>query len=258
MSSHNSKYYRESLKTNPVRSKHLSQVFEVKKSWAIGDEQENLNIVESDVSTVSINILCLKVSSWRDNVNVKKNYSNHWQLLTLERKSCFISFNSIFVFVHEGNADCKFCLLRRIARERCPWVNGDEEEISSAKMQKMHLTDHRKSKEKYEDAFPDFYFSNIELGWYCKVCSSFAQGIACSISSYIDFDNHPNQTVLRHLSSKRHQNASKNKLAYEDLSERHDNVWSMMRNASLASEVHPKRRQTALFSRVFFVSLGCW
>ena len=85
------------------------------------------------------------------------------------------------------------------------------------KKQKMDFTDLRKSKEKY-DSFPDFYFRNIEHGWYCKICSSFAQGII-SPTSFVnkagDFGDHPNRTVLCHLSSTRHQNASMNKSPYD-------------------------------------------
>ena len=33
-------------------------------------------------------------------------------------------------------------------------------------------------KNKYELLFPDFSYSNIEKGWYCKICSSFAQSIS--------------------------------------------------------------------------------
>ena len=46
----------------------------------------------------------------------------------------------------------------------------DENEGSSAKKQKVDFTDLRKSKEKYEDTFPDFHLSNIEHGWYSKIC----------------------------------------------------------------------------------------
>jgi hypothetical protein len=124
---------------------------------------------------------------------------------------------------------------KNAAPENSEGSRAGEDEGSSAKKQKIHFTDLRKSKEKYEDAFPDFYFSNIEHGWYCKVCSSFAQGIT-SPSSFVnkagEFGNHPNRTVSRHLSSTRHQNASKNKLAYEELSKRHENVWNSGRTIS--------------------------
>ena len=70
MSSHNSKYCRKSVKTNPVKSKPLSQFFEVKKSCSTSDEQElcilgSQNIAETDVSTFLnmcyANLFCLKL-----------------------------------------------------------------------------------------------------------------------------------------------------------------------------------------------------
>ena len=125
------------------------------------------------------------------------------------------------------------------------------------KKQKMDFTDLRKSTEKYEDSFPDFYFSNIEHGWYCKIRSSFAQGIigpTSFVNKAGDFGDHPDRTVLRHLSSTRHQNASKNKSAYDKLSKRHGNVWKMMQDASLASEVQKTQTNRFILKSFFRIT----
>ena len=133
----------------------------------------------------------------------------------------------------------------------------DQNEGSSVKKQKMDFTNLRKSNEKYEDTFPDFYFSNIEDGWYCKICSSFAQGIigpTSFVNKAGDFGDHPNRTVSRHLSSTRHQNASKNKSAYDKLSKRHGNVWKMMQDASLASKVQKTQTNRFILKSFFRIT----
>ena len=63
-----------------------------------------------------------------------------------------------------------------------------------------------------EELFSDFYYSNIEKGWYCKICSLSVQSIS-GPTSFVkkagDFGDHPNRTISHHLSSSGHQNAVK-------------------------------------------------
>lgn len=54
------------------------------------------------------------------------------------------------------------------------------------------------------------YYS--EKGWYCKVCSLFAQcvsGQTSFVNKVSNRDNHINQTILHHLLTFRHQSAGK-------------------------------------------------
>ena len=92
---------------------------------------------------------------------------------------------------------------------------------SSTKKCKTDFIDLSLSKNKYEELFLDFYYSNIEKGWYCKICSTFAQSISGPtffVNKAGDFGEHPNETVSHHFSSWRHQNAVKNKQAFKELS----------------------------------------
>ena len=91
---------------------------------------------------------------------------------------------------------------------------NSEQQIASSptKKPKTDFIDLSLSKNKYELLFPDFYYSNIEKGWYCIICSLFAQSIfgpTSFVNKVGDFGDHPNRTVSRHLSSSRHQNGVK-------------------------------------------------
>ena len=74
------------------------------------------------------------------------------------------------------------------------------------------------------------------------------------VNKACDFGDHPNQTVLQHLSSTRHQNASKNKSAYDKLRKRHGNVWKMMQYASLASEVQKTQTNRFILKSFFRIT----
>ena len=71
-----------------------------------------------------------------------------------------------------------------------------------------------KSVERYENLFPDFFYSSSKQGWFCKICTSFAPGKK-SNRSFIEapglFADHPTERSNDHLSSNRHQTALKNK-----------------------------------------------
>ena len=92
---------------------------------------------------------------------------------------------------------------------------------SPTKKHKTNFIDLSLSKNKYELLSPDFYYSNIEKGWYCKICSLLAQSISgptSFVNKVGDSGDHPNTTVPRHLSSLQHQNGIKNKQAFKELS----------------------------------------
>ena len=92
----------------------------------------------------------------------------------------------------------------------------------------------------YESKFLEFYYSSLEKGWYYKTCCSFAQTITTKtafINKPGQFGDHPTRNAMLHLQSNRHENAVKNKKAFEDLSKRRTDVWKLMKNASLSQEV---------------------
>ena len=79
-----------------------------------------------------------------------------------------------------------------------------QEQVVQQKNVKTNFIDLSLSKNKYELLFPDFYYRNIEKGWYCKICSSFAQSISgptSFVNKVGDFGDHSNRTVSHHLSS---------------------------------------------------------
>ena len=105
-----------------------------------------------------------------------------------------------------------------ISQER----NSEQQVASSpTKKRKTDFIDLSLSKNTDELLLPDFYYSNIEKGWYCKICSSFAQSISgptSFVNKVSDFGDHPNRTASRNLSFSRHQNGIKNKQAFKELS----------------------------------------
>ena len=79
---------------------------------------------------------------------------------------------------------------------------------SSTKKHKTNFINLSLSKKNYGELFPDFYYSNIEKGWYCKFCSSFAQSISgptSFVNKFGEFGDHPNRPVSRHASSLEHK-----------------------------------------------------
>ena len=75
---------------------------------------------------------------------------------------------------------------------------SQEQEVQEKNV-KTNFIDLSLSKNKYELLFPDFYYSNIEKGWYCKICSSFAQSISgptSFVNKVGDFGDHANRIVI--------------------------------------------------------------
>lgn len=69
---------------------------------------------------------------------------------------------------------------------------------TSIKKQKTDFTDNSKLKNKYEDVFPDFYYSNTEKDLHCKLHCTFAKNIsgpASFVNKVGHFSNHKNRTV---------------------------------------------------------------
>ena len=108
---------------------------------------------------------------------------------------------------------------------------------SSTKKCKIAFIDLSRSKNKYEQIYPDLYYSNNKKGWYCKICSSFAQSISGPKSFVNKVDDHPNRTISSHLSSLQQQNAVKNKLPFKELILHRTSVFPLLHEASFASEI---------------------
>ena len=68
------------------------------------------------------------------------------------------------------------------------------------------------SQKSYEKQFPQFYYSETEDGWYCKICSSFSD-FRITDQAFVNkagtFGDHPTRRSNKHISSARHQESLK-------------------------------------------------
>ena len=98
----------------------------------------------------------------------------------------------------------------------------------------------RKSTQKYELQFPDFYYTSSMDGWFCKTCSSFAPKSGKE-RAFIDipggFRDHPSDRAALHLKSKCHKLSVLNKQAFYELRKNHADVYKMLVDASLSNAV---------------------
>ena len=78
----------------------------------------------------------------------------------------------------------------------------------------------------------------------CFICSLFTQSIS-GPTSFIkkvgDFGDHPNRTGSCHLSPSRHQNAVRNKQAFKKLSLWQTNIFQLLLEASLATDIQKQK-----------------
>ena len=125
---------------------------------------------------------------------------------------------------------------------------------SSTKKCKIAFIDLSRSKNKYEQISPDLYYSNNKKGWYCKICSSFAQSISGPKSFVNKVDDHPNRTISSHLSSLRQQNAVKNKLPFKELILHRTSVFQLLHEASFASEIWKQKTNRFVIKSFFWIT----
>ena len=110
-----------------------------------------------------------------------------------------------------------------------------------------------KSTGKYEILFPDFYYSASKNTLICKICSSFAtrKGDRAFVERPGNICDHPTERFTDHLKTKRHKEASKNKMAYLELCNRGKNVWKLAREVSLASNTSKSDRNRFVIKSFF-------
>ena len=109
----------------------------------------------------------------------------------------------------------------------------------------------RKSTQKYELQFPDFYYTSSMDGWFCKTCSSFAPKSEKE-RAFIDipggFGDHLSDRAALHLNSKHHKLSVLNN---DELRKNHTDVYKMLVDASLSNAV-AKTTQNQFVIKSFF------
>ena len=99
----------------------------------------------------------------------------------------------------------------------------------------------------FEIRFPDFYFSSVENGWFCKMFFIFSALVARPGK----LGEHTSARFSDHLNSDRHKLSVKNKQCFKEMSNRNGNVWQMALNASLQSG-ETKRQNNRFILKCFF------
>ena len=85
-----------------------------------------------------------------------------------------------------------------------------------------------------------FYFNSCENGWYCKICSTFASLIMTAtpfVNKAGTFVDHPTCNANRNLQVQHHKDAISNKLAFDNLSKQQTDVWKLLQEAALSTEI---------------------
>ena len=98
--------------------------------------------------------------------------------------------------------------------------------------------------EEEERSHRQFFFNSCEIGWYCKIGSTFAHLIMKAtpfVNTAGAFGDHPTHHANRHLQTQHHKDAVSSKaklfLALGNLSKRRTDVWKLMQEAALSKEV---------------------
>ena len=112
----------------------------------------------------------------------------------------------------------------------------------------------RKSTQKCELQFPDFYYTSSMDGWFCKTCSSFAPKSGKE-KAFIDiprgFGDHSSDRAALHQNSKHHKLSVLNKQAFDELRKNYTDVYKMLVDTSLSNAV-AKTTQNRFVIKSFF------
>ena len=71
------------------------------------------------------------------------------------------------------------------------------------------------------------------------------------------FVDHPTCNANRNLQVQHHKDAISNKLAFDNLSKQQTDVWKLLQEAALSTEI-PMAATNHLLSKAFFKLHGCW
>ena len=115
-------------------------------------------------------------------------------------------------------------------------LSSDEDPISESPSNDLR----RRNIPSYENIYPEFYYSTLEKGWYCKICTSFSTNVASSrpfVTKVGNFGDHPTRRTNQHLNSSHHLECVKNKQAFDELSKKKTDVWRLLQESSLSQSV---------------------
>ena len=220
MSSHNSKYYAKSLKTNPVKSKNIKTLFcqqstkestETSSSTSVDPNSEK--IAEGAIQHISTSVSVQQTSTLISTQLIPT-------LLYVPPTSSFpiqtTSTSSVATIPSSVSPSSIEKPLKRTTRPK-----------------DFRLT----PTEKYEILFHDFYYSTSKNGWIQKICSSFTteKGDQTFMKRLGKIGDNPTERFTNHLKIKRHKEATKNKMIYLEMCNRGTNVWKLVRDVRLAS-----------------------
>ena len=98
----------------------------------------------------------------------------------------------------------------------------------------------KRSREEEERSHPQFYFSSYENGWHCKICSTFAPSVMTAtpfVNKNGAFGDLLTCNANRHLQTLHRKDAVSNNLAFNNPSKRWTDVWKLLQEAALSTEI---------------------
>ena len=219
MSSHNSKYYAKSLKTNPVKSKNIKTLFcqQSTKESTETSSSTSIDLNSEKIAEGAIQHISISVSVQQTSTSISTQLIP--TLLYVPPTSSFpIQTTSTSAVAIIPSSVSPSPIEKPLKR--------------TTKPKDFRLT----STEKYEILFHDFYYSTSKNGWIQKICSSFTteKGDQTFMKRLGNIGDNPTERFTNHLKIKRHKKATKNKMTYLEMCNRGTNVWKLARDASLA------------------------
>ena len=185
MPSHNSKYYTKSLKTNTVKSHSIATLFRRKISESPDREPSSSfskNIDQNQDSAESIsddNSGSIHVSTSEVTDAEISDDDSISQVSTLEVLNAKVKGDAVTPTIE--------LLDNQGSSSTSETVDNSKSKTKTSDLRKM-------GHKSYEKQFPHFYYKTTEDGWYCKICSSFAD-IRITDQAFVNkvstFDDHP-------------------------------------------------------------------
>ena len=234
MPSHNSKYYKKSLKRNKVVSKTLDKFLKRKRddnrctqqaesSTFLQECSENdTHVISEDGSSSE---LAMETTITTTPVQLSQPATQTAASDPASRSSSSSTITTTPV---------------RLSQPATQMAASDSASTSSSSSSNARNDLRTVSIEQQQQQLPDFYYCVVGKGWFCRTCTSFS-GISTPGVPYVTtagiFGDHRSRRSAGHLQTERHKEAAKNKQSYAVLARRRTDVWKMLQEASLATEI---------------------
>lgn len=99
-----------------------------------------------------------------------------------------------------------------------PTTNNEQECSKTLKQNELDgrsVLAAQQSQAKWEELYPFAFYSASSRGWYFKICQQYSIGSTHWVSQAVNFGEHPNRFLSRHLESNQHEQSLKQKQIFQ-------------------------------------------